>query len=89
MDDEYAVSDLVSLSYDQKPIEFQQAFDSLVKDRLADAIADKKLEIAKTVFSGPDDYLDDDDDNAEVEDEFDFEEDDEEEFLDQEEQQNG
>jgi hypothetical protein len=72
MDNEYTVSDLVSLSYDQKPIEFQNAFDSLIKDRMADAIADKKLEIAQTVFSGPDDAEDDDDENAEFEDELDF-----------------
>jgi hypothetical protein len=89
MEEEYTVSDLVSLSYDQKPIEFQQAFDHLIKDRLVDAIADKKMEVARTMFSGPDDTNDDDYDNAEIEDELDFEEDDEEEFLDQEEDQNG
>ena len=89
MDNEYTVSDLVSLSYEQKPIEFQNAFDSLIKDRIADAIDDKKLEIAQTVFSGPDDAEDDDDENVEFEDELDLLDFEEDEILDQEEQQDG
>ena len=89
MDNEYTVSDLVSLSYEQKPIEFQNAFDSLIKDRIADAIDDKKLEIAQTVFSGPDDAEDNDDENAELEDELDLLDFEEDEILDQEEQQDG
>ena len=90
---EYSVQDLISLSYDQKPIDFQNAFNSIIKDRLADAVSDKKLEMAQTVFTGPDDHLDDDDDNAEIEDEMDLGDDEQEyEFddeLDQEENQNG
>ena len=89
MDNEYTVSDLVSLSYEQKPIEFQNAFDSLIKDRIADAIDDKKLEIAQTVFSGPDAAEDDDDENVEFEDELDLLDFEEDEILDQEEQQDG
>ena len=89
MDNEYTVSDLVSLSYEQKPIEFQNAFDSLIKDRIADAIDDKKLEIAQTAFSGPDDAEDDDDENVEFEDELDLLDFEEDEILDQEEQQDG
>ena len=89
MDNEYTVSDLVSLSYEQKPIEFQNSFDSLIKDRIADAIDDKKLEIAQTVFSGPDDAEDNDDENAELEDELDLLDFEEDEILDQEEQQDG
>ena len=89
MDNEYTVSDLVSLSYEQKPIEFQNSFDSLIKDRIADAIDDKKLEIAQTVFSGPDAAEDDDDENVEFEDELDLLDFEEDEILDQEEQQDG
>ena len=87
MDNEYTVNDLVSLAYDQKPVDFQQAFDTLVKDRLADAIADKKTEISQSVFSAPNDFNDDDDDSAEVEDEFEF--DDEDQDLDQEDEEDG
>lgn len=94
MDNEATVSDLISLAYDQKPVDFQSTFDQLVKDRLADAIADRKLEIAKTVFNGPDDPNDDDDDNSGVEDELDLGDDEEDydfddEIFDQEEEQDG
>jgi hypothetical protein len=49
---EYTTSDLVKFSLDQKPIEFEDAFKSLITDRIASAIDDKKTEMAKTVFSG-------------------------------------
>jgi hypothetical protein len=93
MDNETTVSNLVKYSFEQKPLEFQQEFDSLVKDRIAKAIEDKKIEVAQSIFSdqeGPDDYNDDDDNNAEYQDEFDFEEDDiDDELLNQEEDQDG
>jgi hypothetical protein len=79
MDDEqeYTVNDLVSLSFDQKPVEFKAAFDSIIMGRIEDAIADKKVSLSQSVFdAGPDDFLDDDDDSAEFEDELDFEDDD-------------
>jgi hypothetical protein len=49
---EYTTSDLVKFSLDQKPIEFEDAFKSLLTDRIAMAVDDKKIEMAKTVFSG-------------------------------------
>lgn len=49
---EYTTSDLVKFSLDQKPIEFENAFKSLLTDRIAMAVDDKKTEMAKTVFSG-------------------------------------
>ena len=90
MDDEQQISvqDLISLSYEQKPMEFQDAFNSIITDRIANAVNDRKIELAQSMFTGPDDHLDDDDDNAEIEDELDFEEDDDE-ILDQEEEQDG
>lgn len=53
MNDEtnYTVQDLISLSYDQKPIEFGDAFNSLLTDRLAAAVDDRKLEITQTIFA--------------------------------------
>ena len=50
MENEVSVQDLISLSYDQKPIEFQQAFDTLVSGKIATAIDARKMEIAQTMF---------------------------------------
>jgi hypothetical protein len=51
MDNEVSVQDLISLSYEQKPIEFQQTFDSLIAGRIAAAVNDRKMQIAQTMFS--------------------------------------
>jgi hypothetical protein len=51
MENEVSVQDLISLSYEQKPIEFQQAFDTLVADKIATAVNDKKMEIANSLFN--------------------------------------
>jgi hypothetical protein len=47
---ETTVNDLISLSYDQKPIEFQQAFNSLISGRIAQAVSDRKVEVAQNMF---------------------------------------
>jgi hypothetical protein len=74
MENEVSAQDLIYLSFDQKPVEFQQAFDTLMTDRIAKAIEDKKLEVAQSMYYNiPDDTNDDDDDNAAVEDELDRE----------------
>ena len=49
--DNPTIQDLVSLAYDQKPIEFQDTFNSLVADRIAKAIDDKKVEVAQNMFA--------------------------------------
>jgi hypothetical protein len=55
MENEFAVQDLISLSYDQKPIEFQQAFNSLIAGRIADAVNNKKMEVAASLYAQPED----------------------------------
>jgi CO dehydrogenase/acetyl-CoA synthase beta subunit len=45
------VQDLIRYSYDQKPIEFQHAFDDAMADKIATAIDNKKVELAKTMFT--------------------------------------
>ena len=47
----YTVQDLISLSYEQKPVEFQGAFNSLITDKIASAIDSRKLEVAQTMFN--------------------------------------
>lgn len=52
MENEVSVQDLISLSYEQKPVDFEQAFGSLVTDRIAQAIETKKVEVAQSMFGG-------------------------------------
>lgn len=52
MDNEvqYSVVDLVKYAYDEKPLEFEKTFASLVTDKLAAAINDRKIEVAQRMF---------------------------------------
>jgi hypothetical protein len=47
---EYKVADLINFSSSQKPYEFDQAFRSIVSSRVGEAIADKKISVAKSMF---------------------------------------
>ena len=67
-------TDLIVHTLQQKPIDFQQTFDELLRDKLQDVVQAKKMEIAKTIFNTPSDseeYFEDDD--AEDEEIADFE----------------
>jgi len=48
---EYRIADLINFSSTQKPIEFGQAFNEIMSSKVADIIADKKIEMAKSVFN--------------------------------------
>lgn len=58
--DKYSVSDLINHSINKQPVEFEQVFSSLIGDRLAAAVENKKLEVAQSMFNPQD--------NSEVED---------------------
>lgn len=75
-DTEIKTSDLLIHGIEQKPVDFADAFNVLIKDRLADAIANKKIEIAKTIFNPPveDENIDSEETNDETEMEFNDEE---------------
>ena len=60
METEFKVNDLIALSYGQQPIDFEQAFDSLITDRLAQAVETRKTEIAQSMFKGPEPEDDED-----------------------------
>jgi hypothetical protein len=51
MENEISIQDLISTSYEQKPLDFQNAFDSLMMGRIATAIDNKKIEIAQSLFN--------------------------------------
>jgi len=50
---EAKIVDLINFSSKQKPIEFEATFKELIQDRVASAIDNKKIEIAKTMYSAP------------------------------------
>jgi hypothetical protein len=53
MDNEttFSVQNLVKYSYEQKPVEFEQTFNSLLSDKIASAIDARKLEVAQSMFN--------------------------------------
>jgi len=51
-DIEYRVADLINFSSNQKPVEFANAFEYILQDKLASAIETKKMEIAQHALNG-------------------------------------
>lgn len=50
-DNKYELQDLIIATAEQKPVEFEAAFNDLVVDRLRDAIETKKIEIAQQMYN--------------------------------------
>lgn len=48
---DYNVMDLIKLSAEQKPIDFEQAFNDILVDRMQAAVADQKIEVAQKMFN--------------------------------------
>lgn len=73
--DKYTVQDLVNFAFNQKANDFKNAFDDILVNRIADAVDDKKIEVAQNMFAGNQDAaVDDDTDYDDYEDESDYEE---------------
>lgn len=51
MDNKYNVVDLINFATSQKPNEFENAFNSIIVDRLQTAVEDKKFEVAQNMYS--------------------------------------
>lgn len=47
---EYEIEDLMSSAIAQKPLDFGNAFKSIMLDRITDAIETRKIDVAKTIF---------------------------------------
>lgn len=75
---DYAISDLVSNAMDEKPLDFKQAFDSLINDRIATAVYNKKVEVASNMFNDAEEESESDSTDDEYEDDQDQEEQEEE-----------
>ena len=63
------VNDLLKYSYEQKPIDFEHAFNSIMVDKLAAAIDDKKLSIAQRMFGGSEEEIEAEANFEDIEDE--------------------
>jgi hypothetical protein len=48
--DKYQLTDLLSAAVEQKATNFSDAFNSLVLDRIHDAVENKKIEIAQQMY---------------------------------------
>lgn len=48
---QYSVQDLISTAFEQKPVDFENAFNSLIVDRLAAAVETKKIDVAQSMFA--------------------------------------
>ena len=53
MTDKYDVDDLVVAAVERRPTDFANMFGDLMIDRLNDAVAQRKQEIAQSMFSTP------------------------------------
>lgn len=49
--DKYNVSDLIVSAVEQKPVEFENAFNNIMTDRIGAAIDDYKLDVAQNMFN--------------------------------------
>jgi hypothetical protein len=49
--DKYDMEDLISNAVNQKPSDFADVFNNLLVSKLQDAVGQKKLEIAQTMFN--------------------------------------
>ena len=51
-DNKYDVTDLISSALEQKPVDFQTAFNDILLDRVRNAIDIKKNEVSQKMFGG-------------------------------------
>lgn len=50
-DNKYSLNDLIIATAEQKPLDFEAAFNDLVVDRIRDSIESKKIEIAQQMYN--------------------------------------
>ena len=47
---EYTIADMLQYSWEQKPLEFETAFRAVVSARLQDAVENRKVEVAQSMY---------------------------------------
>jgi hypothetical protein len=50
-DNKYTLDDLVLATLEQKPTDFEAAFDNVITDRIRAAVEDKKIAIAQQMYN--------------------------------------
>lgn len=50
MTNKYDISDLIVSAIEQKPLDFENAFNDLVVDKIRDAVEQKKIDIAQQMY---------------------------------------
>jgi hypothetical protein len=71
------INDLIGYAVNKNPVEFQNTFNDLVTDRLAQAVASRKDEVAQRTFGDPEETEPDEPDTPDAEPEEDSEEEEE------------
>lgn len=56
-----SIADIIKAAAEKNGSDFMDAIDSELKDRIADAIDQKRIEVTSSMFDDEDDYEDDDD----------------------------
>jgi hypothetical protein len=61
-------TNLIGLAIDKNPVDFADAIDTLLRQKAADALADKKIELAQSIYGeNPEENdLDDDDSDLDI-----------------------
>ena len=58
MDNKYDLTDLVVSAIEQKPLDFETAFNDIIVDRIRDAVETKKIAIAQQMYGYEPEYND-------------------------------
>ena len=83
---EEAMDQLMTAAIEEKPVDFTNAFETLIKDKLTQAVEARKVELAQSLFGAPEGLDLGEDDEDEVTEEIDEEISDEDEEYDEDEE---
>ena len=73
---DYSTFDIIDFTVDERPADVASVFDDLIGQKIVDAIAQKKIEVAQQMFGPQEDddiEYEDDDDSEDYDDDEDFE----------------
>lgn len=51
MTNKYDISDLIAATIEEKPIDFETAFNDMLIDKIRDAVEVKRIEVAQSMFN--------------------------------------
>ena len=60
------VTDLVNSALEQKPVDFQATFNNMLRDKISDAVAQRKLDLASTIALDEPEEVEDEVEDEEV-----------------------